>query len=179
MHIPRASPVSNCSSQSPLKSIKSFTRSQKPPLRRRNPVHKSRQPRILSIHNPRTPPPTQNTHRRKTRLLPTLLPHDPPLHLSPHTHVALYPKRNERATKLIISACIAAMEITGSKIAPVSEVQLKKAMQSPTILYPLYLLYLLLLPPRSSLHRENPRLRALSDRITEEHYFGNSVDFVA
>ena len=35
------------------------------------------------------------------------------------------------------------------------------------------------LPPRLSLYRENPRLRAPSDRITEKHHFGISVDFVA
>ena len=90
--------------------------------------------------------------------------------------MALYLKRNECAVKLITSACIAVIEIIRSKIAPVSEVQLKKAMPNPTILYLLYLLHPLL-PPSFSLW-EIPYLRAPSNRNTEGYYFGCFVDFV-
>jgi len=116
---------------------------------------------------------------RKTCLLPTLLPHDLSPYLVLHPQVALYPKRNKHATKPIISACTAVIEITRSKIAPVSEVQLRKATPNPAMLYLLYLLHYLPRPSPLFPPQETPHLRAPNDRITEGHHLGYFVDFIA
>jgi len=158
-------------SQSPLKSTRSSTRSQKPRPRRMNPMRKSRYPRIPPLHNPRTPPPTPS----EMPPLPTLPPHDLPPCL-PRTHMAHYPKRNEHTVKRTTSACIVATEITRSKIAPGFEAQLKKATPSPTTPYLPSQPHLLL--PSFLLPWETPLLRAPSDRITEGYYPGYFVDFV-
>ena len=154
-----------------------------------NPTRKSRCPRTLPLHSPRTPPPclTPNIQRTKTHPLSMLLQLCDPLPLSiPLTHVVIYPRRNENATLSTSFACIAALLITQYTIAHISKAWERKALPNTApiaLLYPPYLRYpqrLLPLPPSlSSPLQETPRLRAPSDRITEGYYLGQFVDFVA
>ena len=144
-----------------------------------NPARRSQYPGILPLHNARTPPPlrTPNIQHSRTHLLPTRLSRElpRPILLTP---AALYPKKNENAALPTSSACIVLIQITQFKIVHVFKIPPKGAtannVLTSTPCPPL------LTPPLPSFPlRENPCLRAPSDRITEEHYLGYFVNFVA